>query len=185
MKRTKISTIKTVSGIKDPYIKRILSNIIGKDAFNIYCQTPSRLKHFVKGLSDKQLRTPPEKEKWSIVQIVNHLCDAENVFAYRVRMILSQPGCKIQAYDENAWAKNLHYEKANCLEKLELFVQLRNDHIKILRSLSKSEWKRFGIHEERGKENVERLVQMYAGHDVNHVKQVGNIRKTMLEKTRR
>src|SRR5262249_28293952 len=113
-------------------------------------------------------------------QIVNHLCDAEAVFAYRVRMILSESGCKIQAYDEQAWAKNLHYEKSNCQEKLELFVHLRNDHIKILQSLSKNEWKRFGIHEERGKETVERLVQMYAGHDVNHRRQVETIRESLL-----
>lgn len=170
--------ITTVSGIKNPYTKRILSNILNKDAFNIYCQTPSRLKHLVKGLNERQLNTPRGKSGWSIRQIVNHLCDAESVFAYRVRLILSQSGTPIQAYDEAAWAKNLHYEKSNCQEKLELFTQLRNDHIKTLRSLSPSEWQRFGMHAERGKETVERLVQMHAGHDVNHRKQVEEIRKS-------
>lgn len=172
--------ITSVAHIKDPYIKRILSNVINKDAFNVYCQTPVRLKHLIKGLKEPQLRTPPTKNKWSITQIVNHLCDAENVFAYRVRMILSQSGCRIQAYDENAWAKNLHYEKSNCHEKLDLFTHLRNDHVKILKSLSAREWKRYGIHEERGKETVERLVQMYAGHDINHVRQIAGMRKTFL-----
>lgn len=31
--------IKSVSRIKDPYVGRILSNIIGKDAFKVYAQT--------------------------------------------------------------------------------------------------------------------------------------------------
>ena len=177
-----MNRLTSVKNIKDPYAKRILSYIVGKDAFNIYCQTSSRLKHLLKGLSERQLNTPPAKGKWSLAQIVNHLCDAEIVLAYRLRMILSQSGCSIQAYDEKAWAKNLKYEQSNCKEKIELFVHLRNDHIKILQSLNALEWKRFGIHEERGKETVERLIQMYAGHDANHLKQISLIRASFMEK---
>jgi hypothetical protein len=172
--------ITSVARIKDPYTKRILSYIIGKDAFNIYCQTPSRLKHLVKGLNEKQLRTPPSKGKWSIAQIVAHLCDSELVMGYRYRMAIAQSGCKIQAFNQEQWAKNLRYESSDVNLKLDLFTKMRNDNVALLRSLTANEWKSYGIHEERGKETVERMMQLEAGHDVNHLRQIQNIRKTFL-----
>jgi DinB family protein len=167
--------IKSVARIKDPYVKRILSNIIGKDAFNIYCQTPSRLSHFTRGLSDSQLKAAPAKGKWSIAQIITHLYDSELVMGFRYRMAVAQSGTPLQAFDENKWAENLRYNKANAKEKLRLFLAMRKDHITFLQSLTPAEWKRYGMHQERGKETIERMVQMIAGHDINHLKQIKNL----------
>lgn len=178
----KLKKITSVSNIKDPYAKRILSYIVGKDAFNLYCQTPSRLKHLLKGLSKKQLYTPPEKGKWSLAQIVAHLCDSELVMGYRYRMAIAQSGCDIQAFDQEKWAKSLRYKSSNINLKLELFTKMRNDNVALLRSLTAKEWKHFGMHEERGKETVERMMQMEAGHDVNHLKQIQHIREMLLSK---
>jgi hypothetical protein len=172
----------SVAGFNDPYTKRILSYIVDKDAFNIYCQTPSRLYHQLKGLSSHQLHTPPEKGKWSVAQIVAHLYDSEIVMGYRFRMAIAESGAPLQAFDQNKWAKHLRYESADCRVKLELFMRMRKDHITLLRSLSGKEWKFFGMHAERGKETVERMVQMEAGHDINHLRQIGLIRKTFLKK---
>lgn len=178
----KMKKLTTVANIKDPYTKRILSYIMGKDAFNIYCQTPSRLKHLLKGLSKRQLNTPPAKGKWSLAQIVAHLCDSELVMGYRYRMALAQSGCDIQAFDQEQWAKRLRYESSDINQKLELFTNMRNDNIVLLRSLTAKEWKCYGMHEERGKETVERMMQMEAGHDVNHLKQIQGIRVLLLSK---
>ncbi|TAK67066.1 MAG: hypothetical protein EPO24_00905 [Bacteroidetes bacterium] len=167
----------SVDSIKDPYTKRILSNTLGKDAFKLYSATPTRLQRAVKGLTVKQCATPPAKGKWSIAQIVAHLCDAEIVGGWRLRMIIAQSGTAIQAYDEKKWAAAFRYEKINWKHSLELFATLRKSNVSILESITKAQWNHFGMHEERGKESVERIVQMYAGHDVNHVKQVESIVK--------
>ena len=52
----------------------------------------------------------PEPEKWSIRQIVAHLCDAEIVATMRLRQILAEedpcrPGIRM------SWAKNLDYAR--------------------------------------------------------------------------
>jgi len=174
----------SLNSFKDPYIKRILSNILNKDAFNIYCQTPSRLKHLIKGLNRCQLHTPLARGKWSIAQIVAHLCDSELVMGFRYRMAIAQAGSPLQAFDEEKWAKSLRYDSADCKKRLELLTRTRQGNVTLLRSLSKKEWTNFGMHEERGKETVERMVQMMAGHDVNHVKQVDAIRRSVAVKRR-
>lgn len=158
--------------IVNPYTRRILSNLIGKDPFAVYCQTPSKLKRLLAGLTSLHARRTTLERRWSITQIINHLCDAELVVSYRYRMALAQSGTTIQAFDERRWAEGLRYDAADWRSKLALFVALRNDNIAKLKTLSRKEWQRFGMHEERGKETVERMMQMIAGHDLNHLQQV-------------
>ena len=165
-----------VDRIKNPYARRILSNILHKDPMKVYSQTPKTLKRLLKNTSEAKMRSHPFRGKWSIGQIISHLCDAELVMGFRYRMALAQSGSALQAYDQDKWADNLGYQSNNCRKKLELFIRMREDHIALLRSLKAGEWERFGMHTERGKETVERMLQMNAGHDVNHVKQIRRLR---------
>jgi hypothetical protein len=38
-----------------------------------------------------------------------------------------------------------------------------------------NDWKQYGMHSERGKESIEHIVRMFAGHDVNHLQQIEKI----------
>ena len=102
--------------------------------------------------------------------------------AFRIRRAVAQSGGKLQPYDQDLWAKHLYYDKSNPKEKLALFEVLRRSHVSLLKLLKPAEWQKYGIHEERGKETVERMVQMLAGHDVNHLRQVSQIRTSLLKK---
>jgi len=175
-----IKPIRSVAGIKDPYVRRILGNIIGKDAFSIYRKTPGKIQRLVKGLSVSQLRRSVVKGKWSIGHIINHLCDSELVMGFRYRMAIAQTGSRLQAFDENKWSKRLRYESSDPKRKLQLFIAMRNDHVELLRRLKSREWKLWGMHEQRGKETIERMVRMMAGHDINHLRQIENIRRQLL-----
>jgi len=170
--------IASLRHIRNPYTRRMLSNVIGKDPLNVLASTPARLRRLVGRLNEKQLRTPLAKGKWSIIQIVTHLADVEVVLAFRIRIALAQSGSPLQAMDQDRWASGLHYDKANLKRKLDLFAAVRGDHIRLFRSLKTDEWKRYGMHQERGKETVEHIVRLYAGHDINHLKQIEMIRKS-------
>jgi hypothetical protein len=169
--------ITSVAAFKDPYTKKILSNVLNKDAFKIYKATPVSIERSLKGLKDRDLTTPPAPGKWTVAQIVAHLCDAEIVTSYRYRVAIAESGRPIQAYDQDKWADNLGYDSADCRKKLDLFVKMRRENVALLESLTPKQWKRYGMHEERGKETVERMVQMIAGHDINHVRQIEEMGK--------
>ncbi len=169
--------ITSVAGIKDPYTKRILSNLLGKDAFKVYKKTPVSIKKSLRGLKDRDLSTPPARGKWTVAQIMAHLCDAEIVTSWRYRLAISESGCPIHAFDQDKWADNLSYDSADCRKKLDLFVLLRRENIELLESLTPKQWKRYGMHDERGKETIERMMQMIAGHDINHVRQIEEMGK--------
>ena len=58
-----------------------------------------------------------------------------------------------------------------------MFRILRQANLALLRSLTPAEWNLYGIHAERGAESIRDIAMYYAGHDLNHFKQIEAIRK--------
>lgn len=172
------------AGVKDPYVKRVLSQLVGKDPMKVYAQTPEKLNRLLADVRSVEAQAHPISGKWSIAQIVSHLADCEIVLSYRLRKIIAEPGSEIELFDEKKWAKRLRYDSADWREKLELYSVLRKRQVALLRSLSPKEWKQIGIHAERGKETVARMVQLYAGHDLNHLGQIEAIRTHIRRKSK-
>lgn len=154
------------------YSARLLSLSAGEDPFGILETTAARIGRLIDGRDPQELRWSPDPSRWSIAQIVSHLADSEIVYAYRVRMILSAPGTPLQAYDQNAWARSQHSERANAHASLALFSAIRGSMVGLLRTLTGEELDRYGMHAERGKESVRHLLSLYAGHDRNHLAQI-------------
>jgi hypothetical protein len=154
------------------YIQRIRSKVSGKDPLRVQASTPKQLADVVKRATPAKLRKRPAPDKWSAAEILAHLADAEVVASWRLRAILGAPDTPIQSYDQESWAAAGRYDKRDPHKSLELFRVLREANIALLKSLSPEQWKHSGMHDERGPESIERLTQMMAGHDLNHLEQV-------------
>ena len=157
------------------YIKRILGNLEGQDPLKVQAGTAKKLERLIKGVPPSKLRKRPGPEKWSAGEILAHLADSEIVIGWRLRQILGAPGTPIQAYDQDSWAAAGHYEKRDPRKSAEQFRVVREANLALLKSLAPEQWKNHGMHAERGEETIERIVQMMAGHDINHTKQIERI----------
>lgn len=159
------------------YTKRILGNTNGKDPVKVQAATAKTLGKLMKGKPPSKLRKRPAPGKWSVGEIVAHLADAELVVAWRLRAILAAPGTPIQAYDQDALAAARNYAKHDPKKSLEHFRVVREANLAFYKALSPEQWKHHGLHAERGEETLERIAQMMAGHDINHLQQIERILK--------
>ena len=160
------------------YKARILSYQAGADFLALQAAAPERLAALLEGLTTAQLTRRPAPDKWSIQELVAHLAEDELVGAYRLRMVLSSPGTALQAFDQDVWARTGRYSERDVHSSLELFRVLREVNLELLRSLSAEEWDMHGVHAERGVESVRDMAMHFAGHDINHFKQIEAIRRT-------
>jgi hypothetical protein len=164
------------------YTDRILSYTQGQDSLSVQEATIDTLTRLVSGASVSKLRERPTPEQWSVTEILAHLADAEIVYGWRIRAILGAPGGRIEAYDQNAWSAAGHYSTRDPNDSLELLCALRKANLALLCSLTPEQWKFYGIHAERGQESLERLAEMYSGHDLNHLRQIERILSSSGEK---
>lgn len=157
------------------YTQRILSYVEGKEPLAAQAATAERLAQLIEGVSASELRRRPTLDKCSVSEIVAHLADGEIVGGFRVRFILGSPGSPVVGYDQDKWVTSGHYGKRDPQKSVELFRVLREANLGLLESLQPEQWKQYGMHSERGKESIEHIVRMFAGHDVNHLQQIEKI----------
>ena len=159
------------------YIQRITGHVKGKEPLKVQQATAKKLQQLTKGVDRKKLTKRPAPDKWSVAEIVAHLADAELVGGWRLRSILGSNGTAVQAFDQDAWAKTFNYAKRDPKTSIETFRALRENNLALLKSVPKELWENYGMHSERGKETVTHIVNMFAGHDLNHLQQIEEIVK--------
>ena len=85
----------------------------------------------------------------------------------------TKPGRSIRTSGRALESTPVPIQKAS----VEMFRTLRQANLAFLRSLTPAEWNLYGIHDERGAESIRDIAMYYAGHDLNHFKQIEAIRK--------
>jgi uncharacterized damage-inducible protein DinB len=158
------------------YIQKLRGFLGSKDPMQSLRETPALLKQLVEAAPEELTRTPPAPGKWSLRQIMAHLADSELVAGYRYRSILgAEDGAPIAAYDQDRWAEAGNYANVSVTDSLASFTALRQMNLRLIESLPAKAWDKYGLHAERGRESIRDLVQLVAGHDLNHIAQIRKI----------
>lgn len=159
----------------EQYKAKIYGFLAGRDPVKLQAAAPAKLAKLLKRVNPMRARKRPAPGKWSIAEIVAHLADTEVAMGWRVRMVLGQPGEPIQPFDQDAWAAAMRYEKRDLGKSLEQYRALREANVALLKSLTPDDWKKSAVHPERGEQTVRTIVEMTAGHDLNHFAQIERI----------
>ena len=154
------------------YTARISSYVAGVDHLSVLRSTPKTIAALLRRRTPGFLKRRSADGKWSIAEILSHLAESEIVIAFRFHLVIGSNGTTIQAFDQDSWQTHAGYLIKRPLKALELFTVLRESNVAFLKSLTQDEWKAFGLHTERGEESIRRMVELYAGHDVNHLRQI-------------
>jgi hypothetical protein len=156
----------------EQYTSRLLGYVGTRDPRALFEEAPDRLRALVGRADAHALRWTDKPGRWSITQIAAHLADAEVVGAWRFRSVLAQDNVPLQAYDQNVWASAFKYEDADPADSVAAYDALRRSTARLLRRVDADRFKHAGMHAERGRESIEHLVRLYAGHDLNHFSQI-------------
>ncbi len=158
------------------YISGLLETLGPRDPIEVMHETPEKLRRALTGVPPAQLSAPEAPGKWSMRQVMQHLADSELVGGFRFRMVLAHDRPALQGYDQDLWAERLRYAEADVGTTLSDFTTLRYGNLRVLQHATAAERQRCGIHAERGEESLERLMQLYAAHDLVHLRQLARIR---------
>ena len=124
------------------------------------------------GATDQELDTPPAPGKWTAREIVHHLGDSEMTAAVRLRLLLATPRPQIMGYDQDEFARRLHYATRPIEASLDAFNAARRSTAEILDRLTEAEWLREGTHSEVGRYTLEGWLEIYATHAHAHADQI-------------
>jgi uncharacterized damage-inducible protein DinB len=137
-----------------------------------YQEQADRLVGLASACSDEQAARRPAAERWSILEIVGHLADAELLAAVRIRRLLTQDRPKFYGYRQNEWATRLGYQEQSLDEVVSRFKLLRRGNARLLGRIAAGDWELTGEHDEDGTIALDQLIAGYIAHTAKHLTQV-------------
>lgn len=129
----------------------------------------------LRGITEQELDRGAEAGGWTPRQIVHHLADSETTSYIRVRRLLAEEQPVILSYDEELFARRLHYNRP-IDASLEVLRAVRRATLSLLERLNEAEWARCGSHSEQGPYGVEDWLEIYAAHAHDHADQIRRAR---------
>jgi uncharacterized damage-inducible protein DinB len=138
-----------------------------------YADGAEKLSLAIRGLTPQDMVCAPDPQwnagKWSIQQVVIHVADCEQVYADRMKWVISEDNPPLPGFDQEKWAAALLYEEQSAQEAAKLVELTRKQMASVLRKLPDDALARVGQHSERGAVKVIDLVQYMATHLDHHV----------------
>ncbi len=165
------------------YCRSVLELLGTRDPLEVLGETEFLIDRLRRGLTPEQQGRREGPGKWSYRHVFCHLADNEVVWAFRLRMVLAQDRPTLAGYDQDLWAERLRYGDADPDEAAREFAVIRRSNLRLLAAAAPEDLLRAGIHAERGEESVRQMMQLYAGHDLIHLRQLERIRRAVAVET--
>lgn len=118
---------------------------------------------------------PPSKEnyaydlgKWKIKEVLNHLIDAERIFAYRCLRFARKDETTLPSFEEDDYVRNAELDNRNLQDLVNEFETVRKATLSLFNSFNDEALQRVG-NTASGKTTVIAVGYAIAGHSMHHM----------------
>ena len=146
------------------YIAKVPGEQIGE-----YLEAQTReVERLLGPLDDAAARFRYAPEKWSVKEILGHVCDAERIFSYRLLRIARADATPLPGFDENAYVPPAQFDARPLPELVREFQAVRASTITLSEGLPAAAWERRG--QASGKAiSARALIYITVGHLTHHL----------------
>jgi DinB superfamily len=143
--------------------------------------TPTKIAAEVAPLTESELRIRPRSGCWSIIEVVAHLDDAEELaMRARIAEIVAGGHPTLREFDQNRRASDMRYLDKQLGSVLESFTAQRKRNVAWIRTLEPAQLAYTGTHPKVGTLSASDLLHEWAFHDLGHLKQILEIKRYAL-----
>lgn len=138
-----------------------------RDAIAVLSETPARIRAELARIGADAFTRTYEEGKWNVAQILTHLVQCEIGFSQRIRQALTVNDYVAQPFDQDDWMNSETVIDGKVA--LETFCSLRQFDLLLFQYLTAEQRATALTNPERGQQTVNLLLEIMAGHDLNHI----------------
>lgn len=150
------------------YHANYIARVPDGDLLNFMELQPDEFTGLVNDLTDEQASEPPAPGKWSVKQVLGHLCDTERIMAYRILRFVRGDKTELEGFEQDDYVAAAHSNGRSTTELLAELKSVRRATLSLLESLTDQDSVRTGV--ANGKlVSVRALAYIIAGHAQHHL----------------
>jgi uncharacterized protein YciI len=151
------------------YAQPYVDLVAGADVLDALAAQQDDAVRLLDSIDEKRAEFAYGAGKWTVKQVVNHVIDAERVFAYRALCIARNDLRPLPGFDENEYAGNAPAATLTLRKLRNEFQAVRSATICLFQNLPEEAWLRRGTANQY-EVTVRGLAFQIAGHERHHVK---------------
>ncbi|MFN2597963.1 MAG: DinB family protein [Pyrinomonadaceae bacterium] len=122
----------------------------------------------LRSLTEEQAASRYEPGKWSVKEVVGHICDGERVFAYRALRFARNDSTPLPGFDQDPYVAAGNFDARTIRDLADEFESVRAATLSLFASLDEEAWARRGAANDTPV-SVRALAHIIAGHELHHV----------------
>ncbi len=139
------------------------------------------IRELIGSLPERSMRWKPTGGRWSLLEILGHLCDEESDdFGLRLRLTIEEPESDWPPIDPENTVIQRRHNKADANELVSLFSTGRARSLTWLRGLDEESMAAVKIHPRFGSMRAGDLMASWALHDLLHLAQIARTHGELL-----
>jgi uncharacterized damage-inducible protein DinB len=150
-----------------PYYERYISLVQGEDILDTLDQQRRQTMLLLCSRDDEDGDFRYAPDKWSVKEVLGHVCDTERIFAYRALRISRADATPIEGFEQDDYVRNGPFAQRPLADLVEDFIAVRRSTLSLLRNLDEVAWSRRGI-ANKNEVSVRALAYIIAGHELHH-----------------
>ena len=105
--------------------------------------------------------------KWSVKEVLGHICDAERIFAYRALRISRGDQTPLPGFEQDPYITNGPFARLTLPDLIDDYIAVRRASLTLFRNFDEQAWLRRGIASDK-EVSVRAIAYMLAGHELHH-----------------
>jgi hypothetical protein len=150
-----------------PYHEGYISLVPGNDIISTLESQRRQTLILLSGRDESEGDFRYAPSKWSVKEVLGHVCDTERIFAYRALRIARADRTPIEGFEQDDYIRNSSFASRPFPEIIEDYIAVRRATLTLFRNLDEQAWMRRGI-ANNNEISVRALAYITAGHELHH-----------------
>lgn len=149
------------------YHREYVAKVPDGDIIEMLVEQQQSIPEFIRGIDDAAMDLVHEPYQWSVRTVIEHCCDAERVYGYRIMRFATGDQTDLPGWDESQYAASGYSQPRTREDLTSEYMASRASNMALLNRIQPESFDRIGIADGR-KMSVRTIVWLMAGHWIHH-----------------
>ncbi len=150
-----------------PNYETYISKVKGNDIVSILEVQRLQMAQLFAARSERDGNFRYAPDKWTVKEVLGHVCDTERIFAYRALRIARGDQTPLPGFEQDDYVRGGNFAERTLADLAEEFGLVRAATIAFFKSVQKDAWQRRGV-ANKNEVSVRALAFIVAGHELHH-----------------